>query len=144
MYRIVIFREKPIKEYTDLDEFEDAYEMVENSHTKTGDMLIDEYNKLKEVFSENTFYLALAMIRIWVFAVNGCDESFPNWDNGSEKRYPYWNMAGGGVGFSLLGALYGNSGTIVGSRLVLKDVPRVKFLSEHKNVKPLYKIIMFQ
>jgi hypothetical protein len=41
-------------------------------------------------------------------------------------------------------ALFGYTDSSVGSRLHLKDVPRVKFLAEHKNVKPLYKIIMFE
>lgn len=137
--------ENKITNYTDIDEFDDAYRMVEDSHTTIGDILIEEYNKIKTIFPAGTYFNALAQIRIVVFAANGCDESFPNWKDESQKKWrPYFYMDKAGVGFSFHVAHYDSSNTTVGSRLEFKDAERCKHFAQHKNFQPLYKIIFNQ
>lgn len=144
---IRLFDKKEAKEfdYKDIDTFEDALDMVEDSQTTIGDTLIEEYNKIKSLFPEGTYYNALAKIRIVVFAANGCDESFPNWKDESQKKWrPYFYMDKAGVGFSFDDSYFINSYADVGSRLELKDADRCKHFAQHKNIQPLYKIVFNQ
>ena len=141
------FTKKEPKEfnYTDIDSFEDAYDMVEDSQTVIGDNLIDQYRKIISLFPKESYYNALAKMRIVIFAGNGCDESFPDWKNSNqEKRFPWFEMEKTGVGFLFLGSCYDGTDACVGSRLVFKDLARDKYFAEHKNFKCLYKIIFNQ
>src|SRR5579863_8353049 len=78
---------KHINTYTDIEEFDDAYDMVEDSHTELGDTLIEEFNKLKAIFPEDNHFYRKAQAHIIVFAANGCDESFPNNNDDNQRKY---------------------------------------------------------
>ena len=138
-------KEPKVYDYTDIKDFDDAYSIAEDSQTKIGDMLIEEYSKIKAVFPEGSYYDYLAKLRIIVFAVNGCNESFPDWkDDNQQKRYPWFYMDKQGVGFSFFDSLYDCTATCAGSRLVFKDIPRCEFVAKHKIFGQYYKVVFNQ
>ena len=119
----LVTENKPkIFNYTDIDTFEDALDMVEDSQTKLGDTLIGEFNKIKSIFPEENHFYRKAQAHIIVFAANGCDEAFPNNNDDNQRKYYVWFYRNkSGVGFSFYAALFDLSCTSVGSRLEFKE-----------------------